>query len=82
MNMAPSDREIATALYKTDFLAFLWRVFQTLHPDEARSFIPNWHIEAICHALMDVAEGRCKRLVITIPPRHLKSICTAVALPA
>ena len=26
--------------------------------------------------------GECRRLLITVPPRHLKSICTAVALPA
>jgi predicted phage terminase large subunit-like protein len=29
-----------------------------------------------------VVSGETRRLIITIPPRHLKSICTSVALPA
>ena len=31
---------------------------------------------------MKVLNGETKRLIISIPPRHLKSICTSVALPA
>ena len=82
VHMPPHDREILAALAQTNFFAFTWRAYQTLHPGEDRPFIPNWHIEAMCHALIEVAEGRCQRLVITVPPRHLKSICAAVALPA
>lgn len=29
-----------------------------------------------------VAEGRCKRLVITLPPRSLKSLYASIAFPA
>ena len=36
----------------------------------------------MCHALEEVRTGSTRRLVITIPPRHLKSIATAVAYPA
>jgi hypothetical protein len=36
----------------------------------------------MCHNLSKVARGDVRRLIITIPPRHLKSICTSVALPA
>lgn len=45
-------------------------------------FLPNWHIDAICHALKRVAAGETKRLVIVMPPRNLKSICASVAFPA
>ena len=45
-------------------------------------FLPNWHIEAICHELSQVVEGNTKRLIITVPPRSLKSICASVCLPA
>ena len=34
-----------------------------------------WH-------LAECAAGRIKRLLITMPPRHLKSICASVAFPA
>jgi predicted phage terminase large subunit-like protein len=32
--------------------------------------------------LLDVAEGRCTRLIITMPPRHGKSECTSKYFPA
>jgi len=36
----------------------------------------------LCAKLQDVAEGREKRVLITMPPRHLKSFTVSVALPA
>jgi predicted phage terminase large subunit-like protein len=45
-------------------------------------FRPNWHLEAIAHALQRVIDGETKRLIILMPPRNLKSICASVALPA
>lgn len=33
----------------------------------------NWHHEVICRKLQDVFEGRCKRLIINIPPRFSKT---------
>lgn len=40
------------------------------------------YVEAICRALQDVAEGETSRLIISVAPRHLKSICASVLLPA
>src|SRR5947199_4468766 len=37
----------------------------------------NRHIEAIAFALMRVLRGEIKRLIITVPPRSLKSICAS-----
>ena len=45
-------------------------------------FKNNWHIAAITHKLSQVAEGDVKRLIITLPPRSLKSLAASVALPA
>ncbi len=42
----------------------------------------NWHIKAMTHALDRVRRGECKRLVILIPPRYLKTITASVAFPA
>jgi predicted phage terminase large subunit-like protein len=67
-------------LYRQDLFFFTWRAFDWLHPGE--QFLPAWHIAAICHTLEKVATGTERRLVITVPPRHGKSICTSVALPA
>ena len=65
---------------RNDFYAFVETTFQTVCPGEP--FLPNWHLDAICHALKRVAEGKVKRLIILMPPRSLKSICASVALPA
>jgi predicted phage terminase large subunit-like protein len=42
----------------------------------------NWHLEAICYALYQCWLGDITRLIITLPPRNGKSICTSIALPA
>ena len=46
------------------------------------SFKPNWHLEAVTEKLSKVASGKIRRLIITLPPRTLKSLCASVALPA
>ena len=65
---------------RTDFCAFVEKSFGTVCPDQ--QFWPNWHLEAIAHALERVVGGETKRLIILMPPRNLKSICASVALPA
>ncbi len=67
-------------LPRTDFGAFAEKAFQVVSPGQP--FLPNWHIDAICHVLKRVADGEIKRLVILMPPRNLKSICASVAFPA
>ena len=36
----------------------------------------------MAYELSEVMRGRTRRLIITVPPRSLKSICATVALPA
>jgi len=60
--------------------AFLELAFGQLHP--GKPFVPTSHIEAMCWQLQRVAAGQCNRLVITVPPRHLKSVTVAVAFVA
>lgn len=45
-------------------------------------FVDNWHIGAIAEHLEAVAFGQCRRLIINIPPRHMKSLLVSVAWPA
>lgn len=46
------------------------------------NFVDNWHIGAICAHLEAVTFGDCRRLIINIPPRHMKSLLVSVAWPA
>lgn len=38
-----------------------------------QDFIMNWHHKAIFKALQDVADGKCTRLMINMPPRYSKT---------
>lgn len=71
---------VIDAALRTDFVCFLRKVFGTVSPGQP--FLPNWHIDAIAYQLMRVMHGEVKRLIITVPPRHLKSITSSVAFPA
>jgi hypothetical protein len=42
----------------------------------------NWHVEVIAAKLAAVYQGRIRRLIINVPPRHLKSLLASVAFPA
>src|SRR6516165_4576808 len=74
------QREVVDELIRRDLVAFTRRSFETVAPGESLRL--NWHIRAMAHVLEQVRRGRIKRLIITIPPRHLKSITTSVAFPA
>jgi len=78
--MAPSPAEMTAAIYRQDLLAFIHRSFLELNP--AAKFEYNWHLELICQSLEDVAYGHCRRLIINVPPRHLKSHSASIAFPA
>jgi predicted phage terminase large subunit-like protein len=68
------------AILRSDPYAFIQRCVYELHPNI--EFLPNWHIEVIAAKLEAVRRGEIKRLIINVPPRHLKSICASVAFVA
>lgn len=75
-----TERARAEALRRQNFYFFLAEVFRILHPGRELSKAP--YLEAMCFRLQEVGEGRDQRLLITVPPRYLKSVCASVALPA
>lgn len=78
--MKNKEQEILYALLRSDLAAFTQRCFQTLVPGQ--TYFPNWHVEAIAHHLERCRKREIRRLIITIPPRNLKSITASVAFPA
>jgi predicted phage terminase large subunit-like protein len=79
-NGLPMRLNLIDALSRVEFYPFVRRIFPIVSAGDR--FLPNWHIEAITYALTCVMRGEIKRLVITVPPRSLKSICASVAFPA
>lgn len=74
----PAD--ILAAILRNDLSSFIQRSFSTVDP--GTEYQHNWHIDAIAYQLERVARGEVRRLIITMPPRSLKSISASVALPA
>lgn len=79
VELATAERVLRAALAE-DLNAFIEFTFGVARPGAL--FKPNWHIEAIAHKLSLVERGEIKRLIITVPPRNLKSLSASVAFPA
>ena len=72
--------KVLNAILRTDFHAFVQKVFETVSPNA--TYLDNWHIKLICSEISDMLAGNNRRLIINIPPRYMKSIICSVALPA
>lgn len=67
-------------ILRYDLTSFTRFAFDILYYHE--EYHHNWHIDALAQALMQVSEGKIKRLIINMPPRTLKSHCVSIAFPA
>lgn len=74
------DRALLSAVLRTDLTRFVEATFATLEPGTV--YRDNWHIRALTHALKRVERGECRRLIINVPPRSMKSITVSVAFTA
>lgn len=75
----PERIDALNAILRTNIHAFIRKTFETVNP--GHQFLPNWHIEAIAWRLEQCLKGEITRLIITLPPRNLKSLCASVAFP-
>jgi predicted phage terminase large subunit-like protein len=64
-------------LTRRDFASFLMRAFPIVRG--GAELAHNWHLDAIAWQLQRVRQGECRRLLVTLPPRNLKSIMISVA---
>jgi hypothetical protein len=64
---------------QTSFRLFVEKAWLVIEP--ATRFVPGWHIEAICEHLEAATRGEIDRLVINVPPRHMKTITVSVMWP-
>ncbi len=68
------------ALMRGWLVAFLPLVYKLLHPGKP-PLVMDWYLLAMCQAFQKTAIGDIRRLVVNVPPRHLKSI-TSTAFTA
>jgi hypothetical protein len=76
-NLSPIEYE---ALLRQDLSTFAARCFYDLNPQTELAM--NWHLEVIAAKLTAVRQGKIRRLIINLPPRHLKSLMASIAFPA
>ena len=79
MLMKPPEDPAAflRAVQRKDFAWFLRGVFFILSGGDSLAW--NWHLDAIAYQLGRVRAGKSQRLLVTMPPRNLKSIAISVA---
>src|SRR5947208_3233367 len=65
---------------RQDFGTFAARCFHDLNPQT--ELARSWHLDVIAAKLTAVRQGTIRRLIINLPPRHLKSLLASVAFPA
>lgn len=71
---------LTQAVYTNSLYAFVQRAFAELNPGEI--FTGGLYLRALCHILERVAAGELLRVIITLPPRHLKSQVVSAAFIA
>src|SRR6202047_5367883 len=76
-NLTPAEYQV---LLRQDFVSFAARCFHDLNPQAELAM--NWHLELIAAKLTAVRQGKIRRLIINLPPRHLKSLMASIAFPA
>ena len=67
-------------LLRNDFYAFVMKAFATLN--RGKQYVVYKFLILLANALRGVADGKIKRLIITIPPRHSKTLQSSICFPA
>jgi len=75
-----TEQDLLRQALRADLPSFIHRSYLTVSTGDA--YRHNWHISVLADHLAKVMTGEITRLIITLPPRSLKSICCSVAFPA
>lgn len=78
----PDDEDIDSDAWRArrslaEFVRQGWEIVEPGAP-----LLWSWHIDVICQHLEAVSDGRIKRLIINVPPGHMKSLLVSVFWPA
>ena len=76
----PTLAEIDAELARRSFAEFMKQAWHVVEP--AATLKWGWHLKAVCDHLQAVTEGKIRRLVINVPPGHVKSLTACVLWPA
>ena len=77
--LAPTRDELRAERARRSLRSFVAEAWPVLEPGTA--LVPNWHLDAICQHLEAITRGELHRLIVNIPPRHMKSLAVSVFWP-
>jgi predicted phage terminase large subunit-like protein len=66
------------ALLERSFSAFIAAAWHVIEPDTP--YLPNWHVDAIADHIEAMCAGEIRNLLVTMPPRMMKSLGISVLL--
>lgn len=72
-------RAIEIAVAEQSLLGFIEQAWHVVEPKTP--FRSGWHLEAICEHLQAITYNQINRLIINMPPRHMKSLAVSVFWP-
>jgi hypothetical protein len=78
VNMA-TDRSIEAVLIRSQFNAFVRHAFRMTHGEVLGS---QPYVDHMCYVISQLIEGKTDRLLINLPPQHLKSFVGTICLAA
>ncbi len=80
MAALPSLEQIRAEKARRHLVDFIRQAWPILEPETP--YRHNWHIDAICEHLEAVSRGEIRKLLINVPPGHMKSLTVCVFWPA
>lgn len=79
MQSLPSADEIRASIAVDSLREFIGQAWPLVEP--GTQFRSNWHIDVICEHLEAQTRGEMPKLLINVPPRHMKSLTVCVFWP-
>jgi len=80
IEQADDPQAVFDEALRRDFALFMRKAFPAI--GSGADLLWNWHLDAIAFELNRVNDGDIRRLLVTLPPRNLKSIVISVMWPA
>jgi hypothetical protein len=77
--MAMPPESIEANLIRSDFFAFVRHFFKVVHGEKLGNQLYLIHL---CYVISQLIEGAITRLLINLPPQHLKSFVCTICLAA
>jgi predicted phage terminase large subunit-like protein len=76
---AADEERLLRSMAEDSLFYFAWQAWHVLEPETP--FVDGWHIRVICQHLEAVTAGKIKKLIVNVPPRHMKSRIISVFWP-